>query len=387
VTADTFSTQNLFRLALRFFLGGIVLWLLIEIGLWAAFRAPTERQMTLHLENKIPGLKPKVKIVVNPDQQLRVLNWVSGDRPLGSVRILCVGGFATHGQLQNAEDTWWGQLAKLLEEKLPNTKIEIGANGGTGFMSLLGGRWASTFAKDLQPDLIITNFGAGDVLMQPREYKYDPRAIDSAPQFKRELSGPKRLSLQFSQIARWLRARNTTREQAFFQDRLGADDFFADHFVQARAQFAKLNPIENPFRLADADPKNEYLDGLKTINAVAKEVGAKLILTGEPCLCAELMTDEATALRCTFMPKSAAESSLMMKLQSGWVQREIRRFQEAAEEYAQANQLTFVDLNGQVPQDAKHFVTELLLTDEGAKRAAELLLPKVLPVVQSMAKK
>ena len=387
MNADTFSTQNLIKLALRFGLGIVALLLLIEVVLWAAFRAPTDSLMTIHLKNNIPGLKPKVTLNLNPDQQLRSINWTSGAKDANTVRILCVGGFATLGQLQNAPDTWWGQLGVLLQEKVPGAKIEIGANGASGMQSLVGARWVTSFAADWQPDIIITNFGAGDVMGQPLEYKYSANAFDTIPSTKRERGGFKNLMLNISQMARWKRVSNVKADAAGFEQRNGEDNHFAELFETMRKDFAKVHPVPNPFRLSDNDPRMEYMDAIKIINTQAKAVGAKLIITGEPCLCKEFLPDDVEALRNTFMPKSVAESHMAVKVQSGWVAREIRRFQEAAEQYATENQLVFCDLNEQVPQDATHFVNETILTDKGAEKAAEILLPKVLPVVQQLLKK
>ncbi len=387
MTADTFSTQNLIRIAKRLCLGVLAVWLLVEAGLWVAFRAPTETPVTYRLSNKLPGLKQKVTVTMNLDQQLRGLNWTAGAKEANTVRILCVGGQATFGQLQNAADTWWGQLSTLLQEKLPGVKIEIGTNGANGLMSLMGARWVSTFAQDFQPDVIITNFGAGDVMGQPLQYTYDARAFDALPITKRDRGGFKNFLLKCSQLARWKRASNAKSDGQQMQDVMGGDDFFTEHFAQMRQGFAKVVPIPNPFRVSDADPRNEYQDAIKIIASQAKSVGAKLILTGEPCLCRELMTEEAEALRCTYTPKSPAEGNVAIKLQAHWIEREMRRFQESAAEYATENQLVFVDLNGEVPQDPAHFVTETILTDAGAKKMAELLLPKVLPVIQQVLKK
>ena len=155
-------------------------------------------------------------------------------------------------------------------------------------------------------------------------------------------------------------------------------------FNQMRAEYQKLNPIPNPFRLSDADPRNEYRDALKHLVTTSKSVGAQLILTGEPCLCRELMTPENAALLCTFLPKSPSQPTMMVKVQSGWVEREIRRYQEVAQDLAKENQLTFVDLNETLLPDADHFVNEMILTDQGAREMAAQLLPKVWPVVQKI---
>ena len=387
MNADFFSTSNLLKLCIRICLGILALVLVVEIVLWLFFRATVNPVMTIHLRNKIPGMKEQVTLAVNSDEQMRSLNWTTGQKAPGSVRILCVGGNATLGQFQNAEDTWWGQLAKMLEEKVPGTKIEIGANGAGGMLALTGAKWVGSFVQDWQPDIIITNLGAGDVLTQPFEYRYDAKLYDRLPSFKRERSGVKELLLKVSQLARRSRASNAKSDAARLEYQIGAENYFTDNYDKIRTEYAKLQTIPNPFRLSDADPRSEYLDGLKKLADQAEAVGATLILTGEACVCKELMDDATARLRCTLMPASPGAQNKVVKVSSEWVVREIRRFHESTETLAAEKKLAFLDLNEIVPQDPEHFVTETILTDRGASVVAEKILPKVLPVVQKIVGK
>ncbi len=361
--------------------------LMIEAILWVCYRAPTEHTATLRLKNSLPGLTEKVNFTIDAEHQLRSLAGMPLGREPNTVRIFCVGGLATFGQLQNAPQTWWGQLGVALQEKFPGVKIEIGANGSAGLTGLAAARWVSTVGADFSPDIIISNLGAGEVLGQPLDYKYDAHAFEGITMEKRERGAIKSALLQCSQIARWQVARNLRGEFARVESTIGADDFFKERFEHVRTEFAKLQPIPNPFRLSDADPRNEYLDAIKLLHGQAQKLGAQLILTGEPCLCRDGLSEELEKLRCTCMPKSRMEGNLVVKVQSGWVERELHRFQEAAQEYATAHQLTFLDLNGEVPPDAAHFFSETILTDAGAQTMAELLLPKVVPAVQKVLKK
>ena len=379
---DFFSTAHLTKLFLRLCLGVLALLLLIEGILWLGFRASLHPPVVLHLNNKLPGLQQRVTLEISSAEQLRSLHWTPGAKPAGALRILCIGGQATVGQLQNAEDTWWGQLAAQLQEKLPGVPVEIGVNASGTLLALSGAKWLATFAPEWQPDLIITNLGASDVLYQPLEYEYDAAAYDRLPPARRVRAAWKESLLQVSQISRWWASREMKSAAARNQALLGAEDFYTENFQNLRTELARHPAIPNPFRLSEADPRNEYRDALKRIIATAQSAGAKLLLTGEPCLCRELMTDENAALRITFVPKSPRPPLMMVKVQSGWVERELRRFQEVAQELATEHQLTFVNLNETIPADARYFVTETMLTDLGAKEMASQLLPKVLPLVQ-----
>lgn len=380
MNADFFSTKNLIRLSLRIATVLLGLFLLVEAVLWLFFRAPAAPELSLELKNSLPGLKKSVKFSMNRAEQLRTINWTAGPKAPGAVRILCVGGHATVGQLQNADDTWWGQLASALQEKLAGVKIEVGANT-TSFTSLRGAKWASSFVDDWKPDIILVNLGAADVLGQPIEYSYSANRFDSMPSAKQERSFLKETALKFSQLAKRVRLSRAKTEDAYMANEMGRTDYFSDFYKKLRTDFAKITPIPNTFRMSDADPRNEYHDALQHFLAMAKSVNATLILTGEPNLCHQGMSEAAEAARCTFVPKSRDEN-LQYRTTSMWVQLELNRFQETAEKFAKDNDLVWVDLNGEVPQDVEHFVNETILTDLGAQKMAALLLPKVLPVVQ-----
>ena len=384
MNADFFSTSNLYKLGFRLFLILLGLVLLIEGVLWAGFRTPLNPTMSFRFNNHIPGLKDKVTFDVTAVEQMRSRKWEPGPKPAGALRILCVGGSATVGQLQNTDDTWWGQLAALLEEKLPGVKVEIAANAGFPMLALPGTKWVATFGSEWQPDLILANFGAGEVLSQPLEYRYNAQCFENLPPSKRVRSAWKEALIKVSQIGRWWVGREVKYAALRSQAVMGEENYFRDSFNQMRTEYQKIQPIPNPFRLSDADPRNEYRDALKHLVATSQSVGAQLILTGEPCLCRELMTPENAALLSTFLPKSSAQPTMMVKVQSGWVEREIRRYQEVAQDIAKENQLTFVDLNETLPPDAEHFVNEMILTDQGAREMAVEMLPKVWPVVQKI---
>ena len=61
----------------------------------------------------------------------------------------------------------------------------------------------------------------------------------------------------------------------------------------------------------------------------------------------------------------------------------MNRFAAATQSHAAAKGIPWINLNGLVPRDTNHFVTEVMLTDAGAAKMAEILLPTVEPVVRS----
>ncbi len=375
---DAFSTQSLLGLAKRLLLGAAALVLLVELVLWTAFRLPSETPIVVRLDNNLPGLKPKVTLEIDHNS-MRSMNLTAGSKPAGSLRILCVGGNATQGQLQNVEDTWWGRLAVEISQTHGGTRVEIAANGEHSFLSLAGARWLESHAAEFKPDIIIANFGAGEVLTQPLEYTYSSTKYASLPTFRHERAAWKNGLLKVSQIVRRLQASSRRRQGQDLERQVGAEDYFKDGLAKMRAEFARLSPVPNPFRLSDVDPAREYLDALRHLAETAQAVGAQLVISGEPCLASYLISAEELGLCCTFTPKKLGDPS-MVRLDAAWVDREIKRFQEGAKKFAEEKKLPFVDLNTTLPKSKENFVTETILTDAGAAAMAKTLAQVVAPL-------
>ena len=97
------------KLLRNIFIGLITLIVLFEAVCWIFIRFPMDPPHILDINNDIPGFKKNVRIISDEDQ-VRYIDWTASDKPAGSVRILCIGGWATQGILQGAEDTWWGRM-------------------------------------------------------------------------------------------------------------------------------------------------------------------------------------------------------------------------------------------------------------------------------------
>ena len=114
------------KLLRNLLLAPLILLVLFEAAGWIFFHFPVEPLRSVNLSNDIPGFKKNVRLITNEDN-VRYLDWTGGDKPAGVVRILCIGGMATHGMLQNAGDTWWGQLHSRLKQQ--GLKVETAARG------------------------------------------------------------------------------------------------------------------------------------------------------------------------------------------------------------------------------------------------------------------
>jgi lysophospholipase L1-like esterase len=359
----------------KVFLGLAALPLIIEGGLWAFARAPENPKFNVFIESKVPGLKPEVSLTIDRMLGARTHNWTEEGKPGGAIRILCVGGESTWAQLQNTEETWWAKLQQELSAKYPQARIEIMANGASSMESVSGAKWVESVTPRVRPDIIIANIGAGDVYAAPLEYKYDSGKLASLSGQRTEVGGFRGLILKCSQLARWRRASNIEREGAIATASLAESGSYQTILEKRRKELQKIQPISGPFRLSDNDPRTEYIDGLKALAEVAKAFNAQLIVTGEPILPHRDMPSEAEELLTGLLLK-ASGANTAHRVDPGWFGGELRRFQEAAREWADTSKIPFFDMNGSVPRDGEHFVTDKILTDKGsafmAQKIAEL---------------
>ena len=359
----------------------LALALLFEIGCWCFYRFPAEPLKVLSLENDIPGFKKNVKVYFG-DDQVRYLDWADGDKPEGSTRILFVGGIATLGMLQQAEDTWWGQLHVMLRQK--GLKVQSAARG---FDRSTAGDMAAFMAPivdRLQPDVIILNAGFDDVIIHPADYTYNKEASRKTPRVA-EVSALRTFLLKVSQIARFKRYLSRQGEANQMQNQLGRRDVYKRYFEDLKKEREKFSRTEDLLRAAGLnDPLPEYIDGLTAWRDLAARAKAKLILTGEASLHNDPMsfTEESNLVAYIALKKPDAEGRApAARPDPRWVKREMQRFALKAETFATENKIPWLDLNGRVTPNLDNFFTDVLLTDAGAIEAAKALLPVVEPVI------
>lgn len=374
------------KILLRILIVLVSLFALFELVCWIFAPFPVEPLHSLDLHNDIPGFKKDVRVIFDRGQ-VRFLDWTAGDKPPGTVRILCVGGWATLGMLQNAEDTWWGRLHSMLKQQ--GLKVESAARGfeRTGLIEIVS--LIGPAVNRLKPDVIIVNSGFDDVIIHSTVYSYDKDKLAKMPDPPRQ-SAVKEFLVKYSQAARFKRWWTTDGETAKMQNELGRKDVYKRFFEEKRKQVHGLPRNAGISRADPNDPLYEYLDALAAMKDLAAKHGAALIITGEACLHDSVMglTEEECLL--AYISLSAPEANgnvAAARPDPGWVQNEMRRFSTAAEKFASDNQIPWIDLNVRVERSTDNFFSDVLLTDAGADAAAKLLLPVVQPVVKAKAGK
>ena len=356
-------------------LGAIVgLVVVAEVVLHLAFPVEADIGTNLFLNNQIAGVADKVHFEVGNDL-LRRSGWTEGAKASGTVRVVCIGGAATVGILQNVEDTWWGQLQQELKKAHPDKRFEFGALGVESRGIRFGAKWAQTYLDEFKPDLVIVQHGIEDVLFHPESYQYDETGMDRI-QVHRQRSGLKGMLVNSSQIVRRFSRSRQESNQKLQQKKFGQPNFYGYMMEAARIGYREKDLVFAVQRLEGRDPLVEYLEGLKAIVAASRDIGAKVLVVGEPTLCGEFMNPEARRL--LMIPMGVNDPAKPeQKPEPGWVEKELYRYYAAANEYATEARVPFVNLMGAIPQDGAHFLNEALLTDQGAKKMSELLLPEV----------
>jgi hypothetical protein len=364
----------------RLLLLPVILFLGLELFLWIFVRIPVEPLKRLDLVNTLPGLKPEVRLSLDRNL-VRYLDEASGEKPAGTQRILCLGGSATFAILQNADDTWWGQLGRQLQAKGLPVQVAAWGQDRTGIVASTP--LAATLMEDWQPDLVIANFGFDDVVGQPLDYRYVPEKAQGLPGPPRT-AGWKQALLQISQTARFFRWWTRRNENAEIQGRFGRTDYLKNTFAAARDQANGLAIQPVPERDPTHDPLMEFLDGWKVLQELCHRHGARLVLTGEASLhdSTNNLTQQENLIALIPLTSETGPKATFRRPDPAWVERQMDRYAAAVEAMAKSAGLPWLNLNGRVPRDLDHFFNDVILTDKGAAVVARELLPVVEPLLR-----
>ena len=379
------------KLLLRAALTLVVLFVLFEVAARLFFPWPQRPGVTLELNNRVMDsdgnalrFKEKVKLEFDADF-VRNDGWTPGEKPAGTVRVLCLGGWATMGILQNAGDTWWGQLRQQLGKKGLN--VQIAAMGSERVPMLTVVNRARPVIDRLKPDVIIANFGFDDVTSAALDFKYTPNAAAGLEPPAGD-TGLRRL-IMATQTGRAIRSWRKGNENAMNQNEKGRTDFYVTTLKASRDQVQQLSVATPPPRDFDHDPLKAYLDALKFLKELASTAGASLILTGEPSLHDRDIFEAQEGLMIVHMFKDTPgpNGGPAFRPAPAWVASEMDRYSRSVEKFAADNKLPWIDLNGKVGKLSENFYTDVMLTDKGAADAASLLLPTVEPVIRERSAK
>lgn len=370
-------------------LPAILIALLAEGVLWALFRAPAEPVWEIGVRNlweKDPetGTQPfknDVILRVNSKNITRSSGTAPDGGKSGKPRILCIGAASTFAKLQSSADTWWGQMRTQLDAAgTPAEVVAWASIGGELVHAIDAAHWFKNAAESLQPDVVIVTLGLDDIIGYGPGYQYDKNKAATLPPAP-VTGGFRRLALSFSQIARHISGMRQAKVAASFSEQLGRQDQQKEHIARSKMTLSSSNFMDNPVRLADADPLLEYLDGLRIIAETCKARGIKLILSSEPTIFDEISTDTQKAICTRHMEVIIDGEKRYGRLNPEWVAQEMKRYAAAAEKLAAEQGAAWQPADGILSRTSDNFFTEQLLTDAGAKQMGALFVPVVKKVL------
>lgn len=359
-------------------LSGVVLaiFLLAELVLHLMMPVDLEPRLRLELSNEIPGMVEKNVIYEISGNGLRGYQW-SKKPASDALRVLVVGSNSTNHMIQNVTETWWGQLAQMLEKE-SGKRVEAAAIGNLPNSQIMTG--AAAAAKLLEEesdiDVMLVQYGLGDILEPASNYKFDEGKLAKLSQPANE--GMKVKLAKISQIARRIRAGRIRDSRRARQTQLAQPNYYAA-WLNASFNAYRERPFATKLERPE-DPEKEFLAGVKAFIDLAKAKGIKVMFIGEPTLHHEFITFPESG-RLSSLARTGPGVDDLSRVNPEWLQTELDRYYFDAGSYCLKEGVPFVSLNGRVPRTLEYFLSDSLYTDAGAKKAAELLLPEVKKLV------
>jgi hypothetical protein len=369
------------RLVLWLALAGAALIGLVEGAMWLAAPAPKTIGYRVELNNEIPGLKPKVAFAIN-EKYLRSWESAAGSGP--TVHLVCLGGSATVGMLQDDADTWWGQLGALLQKEFPNARIKVSALTREAVGILYGAKWAKGRLDQVDCDVLVAMYGLDDILLHPETYAYNPGKFETIKLGGRERGALKQFLLDYSQVCRRISNGRARRGLAANLGRLREPNYYAKALARERTIYPQL-PIKYELaRTEGHDPLAEFVEGIDSLASTARACGASFVMIAEPTLHSGLMGPaEEQLIHRWYIAEPDAGPRGVYRIDSGRIEIELDRYFAAAAKRCQELGVSFITTRRKLPADSVHFVDDVLLSDQGAASLAGLLLPSFKPLVQA----
>ncbi|MDB4491565.1 hypothetical protein N9260_00925 [bacterium] len=369
----------------------IALWVFAPVAPYANYEFTFKNAMTLY------GLEESSVYEIDSRE---VRTRPSTEDRAQSLSMLILGGEGSAQPLQSAGDTWWGRVATEMERQFPDVALDVAVKANnttnaTGTSLRRAVSWAKTYAAELDPDIMVVSFGISEVLDAPESFRYNPTTMQMLPAEARR-SSVKDKVVGVSQIARrvrqWRKAgsEDLAERKALWEQ----PDFYLKSLGQKQRVYESLPFDVRPPRWdSDQDPKLEYLDGLRTLGALAKRLGAEFIVVGEPALHDDNLSfdgiDRLSRPRWTKRPTVADPNGAGLRPDPSWVERELNRFYDSADDWASKEDLSFVNLNQEsvLAKTVENFVDDTMLTQVGSQRVADELAPAMTSLIKKVLAK
>jgi hypothetical protein len=337
------------------------------------FEAPFRRELTQNL----PGLEHEFVYEQN-GWGFRSLSMHSLEKPEGTFRILALGGSTTKQDTQSTENTWSGILETLLNDALGEPlRVEVLALGGSGKTAGSRVPILRDAVARVDPDLLITLEGVNDLVWNGLPgYRYaGPATFEGV--VGEESSWLSRCRAQF-QLCRRLKTLKDHLQIEWEKWNGRALEWHSEHLGERRAAYRALPFVPQPIR--DPDPFVEFRDALAAMLDYAVSVSLPVLVLGQPVLWHAEMTEEQVAALWFWVGTPNGK----VRPEPAWLEREMRRYDEAQRTEAAARGYPYLDLAGRLPKDLDHFFDDCHLTDLGSRVQAEIIFPAVLAEARAM---
>jgi lysophospholipase L1-like esterase len=348
--------------------------------LWLFVRVPHEGVQTQHVRNHaLPGLKEQI-VYRTIGHRLRSASIQTARKPAGSIRVLCLGASTTDQLTQATEDTWCAVLEREVRASMADVSAQWHAvsYGRSGDRMIDTARWMRSMVDVLEPDVVVTLLGVNDLAWSGGP-GFAIRAVDDAMKDGERPVGT-RVFLErcadFSQICRLVsRAWNGV---AIRLDLRGGRvvNWEAGNLPSLNREWRALPGVEGLKR--DPDPLDEFRAALGWMLDFLKSRDIHTIVLGQPVLWRADLPPEGLD-RLWF---SVATASCRVRPSLGWLEKEMRRYNSAQQQEAQARGVGFVDLEGRIPKTLDHFFDDCHFTDKGSMLVGRLVAPALEAVLE-----
>jgi len=294
--------------------------------------------------------------------------WARPKMP-GVTRVLCLGASTTDQATQSWPDTWCGLLEEQLNRELTNSGITVeAASFGRGAMT------ASQSAMELdrllplyEPDVIVTLLGVNDITWM--------RGVESGEASQQSVCIPKASKLASIcptaiRLCRLIQRVNSN----LFESAVSYTttlEWHSDNLPTVRERFRRMTLVDH------LDPSAKSLDQFKkaitNIAVSGRDKGVGVILLGQPVLWKSNLSEEEQS-RLWFAVRTATGFS---RVDARSLQTEMGVYNDAQRSIAVQTGVRYVDLEGQIPKDLRHFFDDCHYTDLGSRALAAVILPTV----------
>ena len=266
---------------LRLAIAGIILVALLELVLWTLFPVGAERPTSLRLENNLPGFAESSRVNFDTDG-VRSFGYQSSDK-----RILFLGGDNTVALLESTPDTWWVRARKQMSAP----DVGVAAWGVPSAGVVLAQRFLVGNIEALKPSLVVLSISPNEVVQLSMVEDVQDDLLNEPVKFT--AIGWKGKLIGISQIMR--RLRNITRGgDAGYLEPLNGKNIIADRLREDHKLYQEASLSAE--LIGEGSPSRIVSKVIRTMGALCKEHGAKLMVVGEPFPHEAVMTNSEQEL-------------------------------------------------------------------------------------------